>query len=316
MYQIGVDIGGTFIKIGLLDDSLDIVAKTKFPFPQADASVMADRLRDAVRALLENSGVTFEQLESIGVVVPGSIDPTGSSVIDAHNLGYHNVPLKRLVSERFPGIPVYIANDANAAAVAELYRGAFVGCKTAVLFTLGTGVGGGVILNGHMFNGGRNQGVELGHAILVDGGEACTCGNRGCVEAYCSASALIRDGKRAMLSHPESSLWTACEGSADNLTPLILLECVLTEDPTAKAVFDTYLERLSSACATVFNILDPEVIAIGGGLSGAGELMFEPLQAMVTKKCFYNTRGKVVPAVMGNDAGMVGAAMLHRDAVN
>ena len=316
MYQIGVDIGGTYIKIGLLDETLQIVAKTKFPFPQEDASVMADRLFAEVQTLLTENGISLTQLESVGVVVPGSIDPTGSSVIDAHNLGYHNVPLKALVGAKFPGLPVYIANDANAAAVAELYRGAFVGCKTAVLFTLGTGVGGGIILNGHMFNGGRNQGSELGHAILVDGGEVCTCGNHGCIEAYCSASALVRDGRRAMLSHPESALWKVCEGDAEKLHPMIFIDCVRAGDETANAVFADYLEHLSSACATVFNILDPEVIAIGGGLSGMGELLFAPLQEKVTEKCFYKTRGKVVPAVMGNDAGMVGAAMLHRDTIS
>lgn len=316
MYQIGVDIGGTFIKIGLLDAALEIVARDRIPFPGTTAEDMADQLTAAIRKLLTDSGVTMAELESVGIVVPGSIDPAGEYVIDAHNLGFHNVPLKRLMCERIPGVPVCIANDANGAALAELYKGAFAGCRTAVLFTLGTGVGGGIILNGHMFNGGRNQGVELGHAYLVDEGEPCTCGNKGCIEAYCSATALAREGRKAMEAHPESLLRSACGGESGALDPKMIVDCAKAGDETALAVFRQFLGRLSSACASVFNVLDPEVVAIGGGLCGAGEFLFAPLQQMVTDRCFYKTRGRVVPAVMGNDAGMVGAAMLYRDAEN
>ena len=238
----------------------------------------------------------------------------GETVVDAHNLNFHNVPLRKILSDAFPGIPVYIANDANGAALAELYTGAFVGCKTGVLLTLGTGLGGGIILNGKMFNGGMNHGVELGHAYLVDGGEPCTCGNLGCMEAYCAASALTRDGRRAMQAHPESMLAEQTGGDPGKITPKLVTDCAKAGDAAAKAVFDTYLEHLSSACASVYNILDPEVLAIGGGLSAAGPFLFDPLQEKVSKKCFYATRGKLVPAVLGNEAGMVGAALLARDA--
>ena len=224
------------------------------------------------------------------------------------------MPLKALAQEAFGEIPVYLANDANGAALAELYAGAFRGCKTAVLFTLGTGLGGGIILGGHMFNGGMNQGVELGHMYLVNGGEHCTCGNDGCMEAYCAASALARDGQRAMKKHPESLIAARAGGSPENVDAKLVIDCAKEGDEAAKAVFDQYIDSLSSACASIYNLLDPEVIAIGGGVCGAGEFLFAPLREKTTGKCFYKTHGKLVPAELGNDAGMIGAAMLHKDA--
>ena len=177
----------------------------------------------------------------------------------------------------------------------------------------GTGLGGGIILNGKMFNGGMNQGVELGHAYLVDDGEYCTCGNHGCMEAYCAASALAREGARAMQSDPRGLLAERSGGNAALIDAKMVVDCAKAGDVTAKRVFDEYIGHLSSACASFFNILDPEVLAIGGGLCGAGEFLFAPLRERVTEKCFYKSHGAVVPAVMGNDAGIIGAAMLRRD---
>ena len=245
---------------------------------------MAAQIRAAVGPMLQARGAALSDVESLGAVVPGSIDAAGETVVDAHNLNFHNVPLRKILSDAFPGIPVYIANDANGAALAELYTGAFVGCKTGVLLTLGTGLGGGIILNGKMFNGGMNHGVELGHAYLVDGGEPCTCGNLGCMEAYCAASALTRDGRRAMQAHPESMLAEQTGGDPGKITPKLVTDCAKAGDAAAKAVFDTYIEHLSSACASVYNILDPEVLAIGGGLSAAGPFLFDPLQEKVSEK--------------------------------
>ena len=275
---------------------------------------MVKTIEEAVDFLLRQQAIARKDVESVGIVVPGSIDQKGERVIDAYNLGFHDVPLKALAQEAFGEIPVYLANDANGAALAELYAGAFRGCKTAVLFTLGTGLGGGIILGGHMFNGGMNQGVELGHMYLVNGGEHCTCGNDGCMEAYCAASALARDGKRAMEQHPESLIAARAGGSPENVDAKLVIDCAKEGDKTAKAVFDQYTDSLSSACASIYNLLDPEVIAIGGGVCGAGEFLFAPLREKTTGKCFYKTHGKLVPAELGNDAGMIGAAMLHKDA--
>ena len=314
MYQIGVDIGGTNIKVGLVNETMELVQTCSVRFPHDGARSVVKTIEEAVDFLLRQQAIARQDVESVGIVVPGSIDQKGERVIDAYNLGFHDVPLKALAQEAFGEIPVYLANDANGAALAELDAGAFRGCKTAVLFTLGTGLGGGIILGGHMFNGGMNQGVELGHMYLVNGGEHCTCGNDGCMEAYCAASALARDGQRAMKKHPESLIAARAGGSPENVDAKLVIDCAKEGDETAKTVFDQYIDSLSSACASIYNLLDPEVIAIGGGVCGAGEYLFAPLREKTTGKSFYKTHGKLVPAELGNDAGMIGAAMLHKDA--
>ena len=314
MYQIGVDIGGTNIKVGLVNEAMTLAQTCSVRFPHDGAEHVVKAIADAVGELLRKQNITRQDVQSVGIVVPGSIDQKGERVIDAYNLGFHDVPLKALAKKAFADIPVYLANDANGAALAELYAGAFRGCKTAVLFTLGTGLGGGIILGGHMFNGGMNQGVELGHVYLENGGERCTCGNEGCMEAYCAASALARDGRRAMERHPESLIAARAAGNPENVDAKLVIDCAKEGDELAKALFDHYIDSLSSACASIYNLLDPEVIAIGGGVCGAGEFLFAPLREQTTGKCFYKTHGKLVPAELGNDAGMIGAAMLHKDA--
>ena len=315
MYQIGVDIGGTNIKLGLVDEKLSLAACTSVPFPHDGADAVADAVRRAAQDALRQTGASDKDVQSVGIVVPGSLDAECRTVLDAHNLGFHNVPFRALIERRFPGVPVYMANDADGAALAELYRGALRGCKTGVLITLGTGVGGGTILNGRLFTGGMRHGSELGHVYLVEGGEACTCGNRGCIEAYCSASALAREGVRAMQTHPESLLAKNSGGEAKKIDAKFVVDCARAGDAAAKAVFADYQRHLASACASIFNLLDPEVLAIGGGLSGAGEFLFAPLEALVNERCFYHAaHGARVPAQLGNDAGMIGAAMLHFNA--
>lgn len=305
MYQIGVDIGGTSIKIGLVDEQLNIVQRTSIPFPLIGGDSVAKLLAETVREFLTEHGISMEEIHHVGVVVPGSIDPTGGIILDAHNLDFHDVPFRDLLQKYFGDMPVFLANDADGAALAELGRGAFVGHKTGVLLTLGTGVGGGVILNGKMFSGGCRRGIELGHMQIVSGGELCTCGVRGCIEAYCSATALIRDAVRAAEANPESAL-----ANTDEMTAKYAIDCARDGDPVAKAVFDQYVDHLAAACVSVVHLLDPEVIAIGGGVSHAGDFLFEPLRKKTLEKCFFDSHGDIVPAVMGNDAGIIGAAML------
>jgi len=311
MYQIGVDIGGTNIKIGLIDDQLQIVRRTSVPFPHVSGNEVAALIAAESYKLLSDHGCTQADLRSVGVVVPGSIDPTGSTVIHAYNLDFHGVPLKTYLQEQFHNeVPVYLANDADGAGLAELGRGAFAGCETAVLLTLGTGVGGGLIFGGKMFSGGKRQGVELGHMPLVAGGEPCSCGNKGCIEAYCSASALSRDGIRAMQAHPESMLAVKSGGDVKVIDAKFVIDCAKEGDETALAVFDAYVDHLASACISMIHLFDPEVIAFGGGVCKAGDFLFQPLREKVANQCFYSDFAKIVPAVMGNDAGMIGAAML------
>lgn len=310
MYRIGIDIGGTSVKIGLVDQELNILYRSSIPFRPIGGEGVAASIAEAVRQLLADNHIEDAALSSVGFVVPGSIDTTGSIVLDAHNLGFCNVPMKALMQAQFPNIPVFMANDADGATLAELGRGALRGCQTAVLLTLGTGVGGGLIIGGKLFCGGMRHGAEIGHIIVENSGDLCTCGNKGCLEALASATALIRYGTEAAKSHPES-LIAKRAGDLSAIDAKLVIDCAKEGDETALAVFDRYVDYLSSGCASIMNLLDPEVIAIGGGVSHAGDFLFAPLNKLSQKKCFFRECGKVVPAIMGNDAGIIGAAMLN-----
>ena len=314
MYQIGIDIGGTNVKIGLLDEALELTAETSVPFPHTTAADLAKKIRAAVLALLEEKNAALCDVGSLGAVVPGSIDASGETVLDAHNLDFHNVPLRKLLQEQFPGIPVYIANDANGAALAELYKGAFTGCKTGVLLTLGTGLGGGIILNGKMFNGGMNHGVELGHAYLVDGGEPCTCGNYGCVERYCSATAIIRMARELCAVHPESEIVKVCEGDLNRVNAKVVFDAAKNGDEIALKVFHRYVKYLGQLVASLVNCIDPEVIVLGGGVSKAGDFLLDAVRAEARRYVLYKTlpSARIELAKLGPDAGIIGAAMLGK----
>lgn len=311
MYRIGIDIGGTSVKIGLVDQELNILHRHSIPFRPIGGEGVAAAIAEAVRQLLADHGIKESELESLGFVVPGSIDPTGSVVVDAYNLEFHHVPLKALMQVHFPDLPVFMANDADGAALAELGRGAFVGRQSAVLLTLGTGVGGGLILGGQMYCGGMGHGVEIGHLVLEHGGYPCTCGISGCFEALASATALIRYGTEAAQADPKGLIAGKVGGDLSAIDAKLVIDCAKEGDKGAMAAFERYLDYLSTGCASIVNLLDPEVIAIGGGVSHAGDFLFEPLNRLTLEKCFFDECCQVVPAVMGNDAGIIGAAMLR-----
>lgn len=314
MYQIGFDVGGTNIAVGLVDDNMRIIQRSniKFPFGKKYdfvSQIMANEARD----LLINNGIKENHVSGIGVAVPGSIDSSGEIIIDAFKLGFHNVPFKKSIQSHFPNLPVYMANDADAATLAELHAGALKGCKTALLITLGTGVGGGIIINGQIFKGGMGNGVELGHMILNHKGDVCSCGNIGCVETLCAATWLIQQGRKAIVEHFNSMIYTEAKGNIENVTAQLVIDCARAGDSIAINIFEQYIDALSSVIVSFINLIDPEVIAIGGGVSLAGDFLFSNLRKKVTEKSVYKTYAKIVPAQLGNDAGIIGAAMLHRN---
>lgn len=315
MLQAGFDVGGTKIAVGVVDDSsMTIVARRSASFPtgapyQETVALMAAMVKDMAAELQMPS----DRFGSIGVAVPGSIDPGCERVLHAHNLQFHDVPLKAAMQAQFSNVPVYLANDANAAALAELHAGAFVGVKTAVLLTLGTGIGGGIILNGRMFNGGMGNGVELGHMVLAHGGPICTCGTRGCLETLCTATWLVQQGRRSIIDYPKALIYTQTGGDLNRVTAKLVIDCAQAGDAIALDIFDRYVDQLGSAIVSCIHMLDPETIALGGGVSRAGEFLFEPVRENVRKKCFYETCAAIIPAQLGNDAGIIGAAMLSRN---
>ncbi len=306
-YDLGFDIGGTNIAAGIYDVAHELLSDISVPFPAGEGiDAISLLLCDIKNELAAKSGICEADINSVGIAVPGSIDRCGAIVIDAYNLGLHNAPLLESARSCMPDQDIMLINDANAATLAELYKGALLGCRTAALLTLGTGVGGGLIMNGRIFNGGRGSGAEPGHMILVNGGEACTCGVNGCVEAMCSATWLINEGRRSFCG----MIRDMANGDAANVTAKLLIDCAKRGDGTALGIFDRYIDALGSAVASIINILDPETVAIGGGVSLAGDFLFEPLRVDVDKKSFFHTHGSIVPAMLGNQAGMLGAALL------
>ena len=289
MAKIGFDIGGTNIAAGLISDEGTLLKKGSLPFPQdKDFEKVLSTCEQLVKALEEGN----EPVESVGVAVPGSLDATASIVLNAFNLGFCNTPLKDILAERL-GKKVFLINDADAAVLAEHRIGSLKGCTDAFMITLGTGLGGGLILNDKLYRGGRGHGSEPGHLILYNGGRRCTCGNDGCAECYCSATRLMTDGK--------SYGWTTAKA---------VIDAAKAGDDFATAIFNKYVDDISSYLASVINLLDPERIAIGGGVSAAGDFLMTPIRENTWRKVFFNERTDIVIATAGNDAGIYGAAFI------
>ena len=293
MYRFGYDIGGTNIAAGLLDENNRLIAKASERFPRGQGTdTVIDVCRSLFDSLLDQACVSNADVSGVGAAVPGSVDVKSGTVIDAHNLGFHHTPLEELLMNALKK-PVSIINDADAAALAEYRTGALRNTMTSVLITIGTGIGGGLILNGELFRGGRGNGTEPGHVVLHNGGRACTCGINGCAEAYCAATRLGKDGAGFGCNDAKSVINAAREGNAD-----------------ATKLFESFIDDLGSYLASIVNLLDPEKIAIGGGVCGAGSFLLDPLRKDVEKKCFFETCPAIEVATAGNDAGIIGACLI------
>ena len=312
MYSIGVDIGGSKIAAGVVKDDYTLVSKKALPFPHTgDPRDSIVTIQSLIRDLIEENHLRTEQIAGIGLAVPGSIDYDRGVVIDAHNLDYHDFPLCKLVGDGFPGVTVYVENDANAAALAEYYSGAFRGCSSGLLITIGTGIGGGLVLDGKIFVGGKKNGFEFGHAVLLFGGEPCTCGQRGCIESYCSATALVREGRKAANQHHESMMFQRAQGDLTKINAKLVMDCAREGDPVACEVYNQFTDYLGATACTAIALFDPEIIAFGGGVSNDGEFLLAPIREYAKKYAFFKNHAKIVTAEMKNDAGIVGAAMLY-----
>lgn len=302
MISLGFDIGGTTIKGGLVNEKHEIVRKIVRPTPKGDPKAMCALIRAMAEELTEGD----MNIDSLGVTVPGSVDSEGG-ILDAWNIGLRNVPLKKLIEAEIPARRVIVRNDADAAAMAEQAVGALNGVETGVMLTLGTGVGGCLVLGGKLFHGGLDRGTELGHAMLQRGGKKCGCGHFGCIETLCSATAMrrlaegARDAKKGMIYEK------AIEGA--EVDAKLLMDCARAGDETAKELFDGYVDALADAVASFVNVIDPQVIVIGGGVSGAGDFLIQPLRELVPGKCFFGSCGEIKAAEAGNDAGMIGAVI-------
>ena len=309
MYRIGIDLGGTNIAVGVVDSGYHLISEASVPAGAGRPAeqVVADMCR-AVELALDKAGLTARDCASIGVGAPGTCDPDRGVVVCAYNLGWFHVPVCAMLTAHF-GLPARLSNDANCAALAETVAGAAVGCRNMILITLGTGVGSGIIADGKLLEGAGGTGAEVGHALLVLDGEPCTCGRRGCWEAYGSATALIRQGKRAGQAHPESAL----SSFGDALTAKDVFDAAEQGDETAQAVLERYYVYVAAGITDLVNILGPELVLIGGGISRQGERLLAPVREYVASNCFGGHDRKppeLRAAKLGNEAGIIGAAAL------
>ena len=309
MIRIGIDLGGTNIAVGAVDDGHAIVSRVSVPtLARRPAAEVVGDMGDAVEAALAKAGLSIGDCRSIGIGSPGTCNSAAGVVERAYNLGWFNVPVCSMVTAQL-GLPCRLSNDANCAALAETVAGGAVGCRNMILITLGTGVGGGIVADGQLLEGVGGTGAEVGHTVLVLDGEDCTCGRKGCWEAYASATALIRQGKRAAAAQPESLL----AGYGEGLTGKDVFDAAAAGDAAAQAVVDRYCVYVAAGITDLVNILGPEKVLIGGGISRQGERLLAPIRAYVAANCFGGhdrTPPVIECARLGNEAGIIGAAAL------
>jgi glucokinase len=307
MFMLGIDIGGTDIKYGLVDAQGNVVFKTKYPTcGHLGFEKVMERVAGHARDIIGG-----HKVRGVGMGVPGPLNSAEGIVHRAPNLsGWENVPARARL-EQLLGLPVVVHNDANAAAYGEFWAGAGRGCRTMVLFSLGTGVGGGLIIDGKLYTGPDDTAGELGHMIIDMDGRLCNCGSHGCLEAYASATAVRRIVREAMAAGVATSIQIPA-GEEETFGARVVYEAAVAGDAFARQVLHDVGRALGMAAASIINILNPERIIYSGAMIGAGDFIFEPLRQFAHDRAFKRPaeRAQIMIAQLGADAGMIGAAGL------
>lgn len=312
MFTIGIDLGGTNIVAAVVDEKYNIIAKAKTPtaVPRS-AELIFDDIAKVCKEAVEKAGLTMDDISSVGLGTPGTVNSDG--VIEfANNLNFDNVPAKDMIIERLGDKPVCVANDANCAALGEAYAGCGNGAKNFIAVTLGTGVGSGVIVDGKIVTGVNNAGGECGHMVIVVDGEACTCGRHGCWEAYASATALINQTKKAMEQYPDSVMHQLAEEEG-KVSGKTAFDAMRRGDIAGIKVVDQYVKYVACGIINLVNALQPEIICVGGGICNEGETLLRPLRRYIEAErysVYSKIQTKILKAELGNDAGIIGAAIL------
>ena len=314
MIAIGIDIGGTSIKGAAVDSSGKVYDTFSMPFIKGEpGEITIRKLAELVKEYIHTQSLE-KKIVGIGVGSPGTLDVRNGIVNYANNLGWNELHVADIMHETLP-YPIRLTNDANAASLGEAKYGAGKAYDTIIMLTLGTGVGGGIIINGKLFEGNEGKAGELGHTVVVVDGEQCTCGRKGCLEAYASATALIRETKKAMLSHKDSLMWEICK-DIDKVGGKTSFEDAKKGDSTAIKVIDNYVKYLGEGILNFCNIFRPNVIVLSGGVANAGPFLFDKLNNYVKERNYgYKSTPevKIVPAELGYDSGKIGAAALFFD---
>ena len=315
IYCVGIDLGGTTIKAGIVDEDYRIVKSGAIPtITDRGAEKLIQDMAELVSVLLKEAEISMDEVASVGVGVPGTANKKTGIMEYANNLNMKDEPFI-LFLKRYFKKPVYFTNDANAAAWGEYLAGSGKGYRSLVMVTLGTGIGGAMILDGKLYEGCNFAAGEFGHFVIQCEGEPCNCGRRGCFETYASATGLIRMAKQAMETEEgrKSSLWNLCSGETGGLNAEMIFKAAKKGDLTAGQTVERYLYYLSVGITDIINIFQPEILCIGGGVSRAGNQLLDPLKRMVDQQIYTRdsqVKTEIVTATLGNDAGIIGAAML------
>lgn len=310
---IGIDLGGTSIKIGIVNEEYEIIARTSIRTNAGRTyeEVIAD-MGQAALALLAEHDFSIQDCIGAGVGSPGTIDSQNGVVLYSNNIRWDNVPAAAELRKYLP-VPVFMDNDANCAALGEVTKGAAAGYRNAAFLTLGTGIGGGIVIDGTIFGGGHPGGVELGHILNGAEKRKCTCGRYDCLETYASATALIQDAKKMARQHPESVLWELCGKNPERMDAKMPFDAAEAGDVCGRALIENYIAHLADGIVDIVNIFRPDIVVLGGGVCAQGKKLTEPLNRYLKENCFGASVAhvpEVVIAKNGNQAGIIGAASL------
>ena len=318
-YTIGVDLGGTNIAVGIVNENYEIVKKGSVPtLAQRGPEPIVHDMAELCKKLLAECEIAMDDVTGAGIACPGTVNPATGIVEYANNIKFSDFPLVALFSKEMdmPAENVKIGNDANLAALGEAVAGAAKGASSSVMITLGTGVGGGVILDGKMLMGCAFGGAELGHTVIELNGRQCSCGRKGCFEAYCSATALVKLTKEKFEATSGTLMHEICENDVNRVGGKTAFAAMKKGDKAGAEVVDTYISYLACGVANLINIFQPEVFTIGGGVSGEGDNLLVPLKEKVSEQIY--SKDKILKtdlriATLGNDAGIIGVAAFAND---
>ena len=312
MVYIGFDVGGTGVQVGIVNEKGEIMCKgnmvTRTDIPVAD---QIKAMADCALETLGRSGYGLNDVKSLGAGLPGVVDPRTGHVAFCPNLGWKDVDFAGEMRKHIDK-PVYMDNDATVAGLAENVAGVSAGAHSSVFLTLGTGVGGGIVIGGKVWSGFHGVGSEIGHMIIEMDGNPCNCGNRGCLERYCSATAIILSARAAVNQYQDSAIMVKCEGDPMKINAKMVFDAAKEGDELGLKLFNEYVKALSTTIVNIIHFLDPEVIALGGGVSKAGDFLLDALRKEVSHLVMYKTMpyARIELAKLGPDAGIIGAAML------
>lgn len=312
-YRVGVDVGGTNVKIALIDKKGEILfSKTVPTRAEMGYEYTINNMKQSIREMIEEAKIDQNALEGIGFGFPGQIDCDNGVVRILPNIpGWINVPIAEIMQKEF-NVPVKVDNDVRCAALAELNYGAGAGCNNLICITVGTGIGSGLIVNGKLVRGASNAAGEIGHVKLsINDGPICGCGDTGCMEAYASGPAIVAMAKE-YIKGGKSTKYREMTNAKSDITPAVVAQAAKEGDVVAKRIFTIMGEYIGTGMASVVNLLNPEKIVIGGGVADAGDILIAPLKETLTKRAMpiQGSAVEIVPAQLGNTAGVIGASLL------